>query len=104
MTEPRPLVTTAQSLFEKLAPLLFRRLQQFLADFRRARELVDPVIWPAGVDDRHRAGVVAGFFFILGQARIDLIAPDSPADTERSLRIAARRQRPHDVIEIERVD
>src|ERR1044071_3531213 len=87
-------VSVVDLLFlEILSPFFCRRLQQFLADFGGARKLLDPVIRPAGVDDRHRAGVIAGFLLIFRQTRIDLVAPDAPAHIERGLRIAARRQR-----------
>src|SRR5258705_10861504 len=41
---------------------------------------------------------------MFGQTWIDFIAPDSAADVESRFRIAARRQGPHDIVEIERID
>src|SRR6516165_6418204 len=70
------------SIFEKLAPLLLSCFCQFVANLRRAREFVDPMVRLASVDNRHRAGIIGGFLFVFRQARINFIAPDSPTHVE----------------------
>ena len=73
--------------------------RSILGNLRRRRELVDPMIGPAGVDDRHRAGVVRHFLFMSGQPRVDFVAPNAPRHIDRGVRIAARRDRPQHLSE-----
>src|SRR5260370_28530664 len=85
---------------EQVAELLLRDAAFFRRGHVDLRELVAPMPWPAGVDDRAAVGMVADRLALGLEARIERRRPAVADDVDRGRRVPAREHGPDQSVHI----